>query len=82
MILVVPLTYLDLIMEGIAQATHGLTDINGDKRMVSTIDGRQLRTAALLALSIATGETIVAGDERIMVRRQRQVAGILSMEDR
>lgn len=78
--LVVSTTQLGLVIQAIVESTHGMTDTGGERRQISTLDPRQLRSAALVALTVAIGETVVPSDERIVVRRQTQRAGILEVE--
>ena len=81
MIVIQP-AYLTALIENIIVTTHGLTDTRGNLRTIGTIDAKALRTAALTALSVATGETVVAGDERIVLDPPRQAAGILQVDVR
>lgn len=59
MILVVSETLLRSVMTGITQASHGMLrhDTN-TPQPAATIDPQALRTAALVALTIATGHTV------------------------
>lgn len=67
---------MKLLMTNIVESTHGLTDTVGEPRVMSTIAEPQLRIAAIVALQIATGETIWPGDRRIVIQRPKVARGI------
>lgn len=79
--LVIPVAVLSEVMQVLVQATHHLTDLAGERKQLSTIDERRLRSAALAALLVATGDSVMPGDERITVRRPRQSMGVVNYED-
>lgn len=79
--LVISPASLNMIMQTIVEATHGMTDTEGERARVSTIDPRALRSAALVGLHVATGEVVLVQGEKIMVRRQ-QTAGAIDVEIR
>jgi hypothetical protein len=79
--LVISPTMLSMLMQTIVEATHGMTDTEGERARVSTIDAGALRIAALVGLQVATGETVLVAGEKIMVRRQ-QSSGVLDVEVR
>ncbi len=72
---------LSMLMQTIVEATHGMTDTEGERARISTIDPRALRMAALIGLQVATGESVLVQGERIVVRRQ-QSSGALDVEVR
>ena len=79
--LVADIARLGVLMEVIVQTSHGMTDTAGRRAHVSTIDPKALRTAAVTALMIATGNVVIPGDERVLVRAQPEpMAGILHTE--
>jgi hypothetical protein len=55
------------LQSAIVAATHGLTKPNGDRAMISTINDRALKQAALIAIQIASGEVIWPGDETLTI---------------
>lgn len=67
--------FLLRLQSAIVEASHGLTTPDGSRGSISTINAGQLRQAALVAVQIATGETIWPGDERLVIHRQRQAVG-------
>lgn len=67
------------IEEAIASASHMLTDTNGEKVSVGTIDSRALKTAAVLAVQIATNQVIWPGDERLRIAAPKPVAGVVEI---
>lgn len=71
---------LKALMTEIVGATHELTDTAGDPQVMSTIAEPQLRTAALVALQIATGQTIWPGDRKISIRRPKVTQSIFTEE--
>jgi len=73
---------LTALMSAIVNATHGLTDTAGDRQSIGTIDSLRLRTAALVALQIATGETIFPGDETLVIAEPKAPSGVLRVERR
>ena len=79
--LVISSAHLNMLMQTIVEATHGMTDTEGERARVSTIDPRALRSAALVGLQVATGETVLVAGEKITVRRQ-QSSGVLDVEVR
>ena len=67
------------LMQSIVNATHGLTDVVGEKQMISTIDERTLRAAALTALFIATGGVVWPGDEPLRIPAPKPAPGVLQV---
>lgn len=80
-LVVCPLASLRSVETAIAAASHGLTDTNGDKITTSTIDPQALKTAALLALQIATGHVMWPGDEPLRIKKPRQVQGVVEYSE-
>lgn len=80
-LVVCPEVSLRTVESAIVAATHSLVDVNGDKILIGTIDSRTLKTAALMALQIATGHVTWPGDEAIRVRQARPAPGVLVTED-
>jgi hypothetical protein len=78
--IVVPQITLKTLMTQIVEATHSLTDTVGEPRTMSTISEPQLRIAAIVALQIATGETLWPGDRTITIKRPRVRQGIFEEE--
>lgn len=75
MIVISALALKDL-MTKIVGTTHQLTDTAGNPQVMATITEPQLRQAALVALQIATGESIWPGDRKIQIVRRRQTDDI------
>ena len=82
MIIVIPVSHLKVLMESIVMTTHGAVDTLGRRFTLSTIEAGALRSAAVAALSIATGATVIPGDEQIDVEAPRQNVGILHVNMR
>jgi hypothetical protein len=55
------------LQSAIIAATHGLVGFDGKRIQIGTVNDKQLKGAALAAVLIATGETILPGDETINV---------------
>lgn len=79
-IIVLPEFALKQLMTQIVGATHGLTDTAGEPFIMSTIMERQLRMAALVAVEIATGQSVWPGDKTITIKRPRQQVGVFREE--
>lgn len=56
--LIVHETMLRHLISAVVASAHSLRDHNGDLPTLGTMSEQQLRTAAITALSIATGQTI------------------------
>lgn len=76
--LIVSTPSLSGLIQDIASRAREVTDHNGDQVVLPTINDRQLRAAALVALSIATGEIIWPADQKIDVRRKK-ATGLVSI---
>lgn len=74
--IVLPEVALREMMTQIVGASHSLTDTAGNQAMISTISEPQLRMAALVAMEIATGQTIWPGDRKIQIQRPRRTSEI------
>jgi len=55
------------LQSAIVTATHGLVKFDGARAQISTIDPKALRQAAIMAVQIAAGETVLPGDEPINI---------------
>jgi hypothetical protein len=77
-VLVLPEIALKKLMTDVVQATHGITDTAGEPQAMSTIPEAQMRMAALVAVQIATGQTVWPGDKRIVITRPKQAASIFT----
>lgn len=78
--IVLPQMAMSELMSRIVEASHGLTDENGNRHVLSTIPETQLRMAAIVAIQIASGEAIWPGDRAIVLREQKQSYGIFRVE--
>lgn len=63
----------------IISATHSLVTTGGDRAMISTIDSRSIKQAALIAVQIAAGEVIWPGDERLRIQAPRPQPGMVEI---
>jgi hypothetical protein len=59
------------LMTHIVNATHGLVDTAGDQAVMSTIPEAQLRMSALVAIQIATGQSVWPADRKITIRKPK-----------
>lgn len=66
---------LSTLQAAIVAATHGITDAQGQRVMIGTIDDRRLATAALVAIQIALGDVVWPGDKKIVLPRRAEFAG-------
>lgn len=73
--LIVPTVVKMTVMNAIVEAAHSMTTTTGERRPMGTITPEALNTAALAALMIATGQTVISDDERIVVRAPERVSG-------
>jgi hypothetical protein len=55
------------LQSAIIAATHGMTDMKGLRAHLGTVNDRTLRQAAICAIMIASGETVLPGDETINI---------------
>lgn len=78
--LVVSTPTLNTLIQDIASRAREITDHNGGTVILPTINEDALRSAALAALFIATGEVIWPADQKIDLRRQK-TAGLVSIEE-
>lgn len=74
--IVIPEFILTTLMAQIAQATHELVDQNGEPVRFGTIDAKQMRSAAKIAIEIAVGDTVWPGDRKISLPRPKVSQGI------
>jgi hypothetical protein len=65
--LVISAPALSSLQSAIIAALHGMTGLDGKRCQLGTVNDRTLRQAALCAAAIASGETILPGDESIMI---------------
>lgn len=68
------------LMTQIITATHGMVDELGEPVIMSTITEPQMRMAALVAVQIATGQTVWGGDKPVTLRRPKQTSNIFVTE--
>ncbi len=62
------------LQSAIVQATHALTKPDGARALISTINDRALKHAALIAIQLAAGEVIWPGDETLIIDMPQQQA--------
>lgn len=70
--IILPEYSMKQLMTQIVTATHSLQDELGDPVVMSTITEPQMRMAALIAIQIATGQTVWGGDRPVQIKRPRQ----------
>ena len=73
--LVVDETALRTLQAAIVAAAHGLTNVNGTRHLLSTIDGRSLKQAALIAIQIASGDIVLTDEVIELSMPQQQQVG-------
>lgn len=74
--IVIPEFILTNLMGQIAQAKHELVDQDGASVMLGTIEAKQLRAAALVAIQVAVGDIVWPGDRKISRPRPKVSQGI------
>lgn len=55
------------LQSAIIAATHGITGMDGARIHLGTVNDRTLRQAAMCAIMIASGDTILPGDETFTI---------------
>jgi hypothetical protein len=65
-----------MVQQALVEATHGITDTNGQRVVLGTIDDRRLEMAALTALQIAAGEPIWPGNRKIVIPARQINSGV------
>ena len=76
--LVVHPSTIKAMQQAFADAVHQLTDENGRRAPISTIDEKTMRAAALSALLQLTGEVVWPADRDIPLPQPKQPAGAIS----
>lgn len=71
---------LTALEQDIASRARDVTDHNGKPVILPTISPAQLRSAAITALFIATGQVIWPADQKLDLRRERS-SGPLNIEE-
>lgn len=69
------------LVSDIATRARAITDHNGSKALFSTMDEQNLRTAALTALMIATGEIVWPADKPLNIQRNQRPTGPLNIQE-
>ena len=77
MIVVVSEPIIRDLMVNIASSLHTVASVDGRKLAPKTISETALRFAALLALQVAYGETVVSSSERLVMPDEPELHGIL-----
>lgn len=77
---VMPKSVMNMLIKSVAEASHMLTDEMGQPLRFGTLGEKELRTAVLMALTIATGEPIWPGDREIVIPNLERKAGIFRLE--
>lgn len=73
--LVIEKTALLMLQSAIVTAARSLRQTNGESALISTINDRALRQAALIAVQLTAGEVIWPGDEKLIIHQARRVEG-------
>lgn len=74
--IVLPGITIRTLMAEIVAATHGLTDQNGERVMLGTIEEKNMRMAAKHAIETCIGQSVWMGDEKIVISEQPRQVGI------
>lgn len=77
MILVVKERYISEIMALVAGVAQQLTQTDGARAPLKTLDDASLRSAALVALQIACAQPVVSESERIRMPSDPELRGII-----
>lgn len=77
MIVVVSEPIIRDLMVGIASSLHTVASVDGRRLAPKTVSETALRSAALLALQVAYGETVVSSSERLVMPDEPELHGIL-----
>lgn len=73
---VMPKSVMLNLERAIAEASHMMTDmVTGERVRFGTLDAKALRTAAVTAMTIATGEAVWPGDQYIEIPDQPKQVG-------
>lgn len=67
MLLQISAPALSRLQSAIVESTHGLMTIQGQRASIGTIDPKYLRIAALMAVQLACGESVLGGDQQIQL---------------
>ena len=73
--LIVSAAALQDIQAALVSAMHAVTDHNGDRVILGTIDSRRLEAAAKAAITVVVGETVWPADQKITIPRPKQAPG-------
>jgi hypothetical protein len=68
------------LMRAVVECCISLTDTAGKRAALSTIPADRLKLAAITAVSIAVGEAVWPADQKIVIKRQTQIAGPFEIE--
>ena len=77
MIVVISERAISDLMITISGSLHAVVNAEGRKLAPKTLSEQALRSAALISLSIAYGETVVSSSERLVMPDEPEVHGIL-----
>jgi hypothetical protein len=77
MIVVVSEPVIRDLMVAIASSLHTVSSVDGRKQAPKTVTETALRSAAMMSLSIAYGETVVSNNERLVMPDEPELHGIL-----
>ena len=77
MIVVVSERIITDMMTVLSSSLHSVVSVDGRKIPHKTLTEQALRSAALVGLSIAYGETVVSNSERLVMPDEPEVHGIM-----
>lgn len=75
-----PPSVLNQMMKTIAEVSHMMTDLSGEPVRFGTLDAKNLKTAAIMALTVAVGEPVWPGDEILVIPNVEKRVGVFRFE--
>lgn len=79
---VMPKSVMNMLIKSVAEASHMLIDEMGVPKRFGTLGEKELRTAVLTALTIATGEPVWPGDREFVIPNVERKVGIFRFPER
>lgn len=78
--IVLPSMAMRILMSQIVEATHGLTDSDGSRVNIGTIEEKNMKMAAKHAIETCVGAAVWLQEDEIVVRQRPTKAGIFRFE--
>lgn len=78
--LVVTDSAIRLVVEAVVNAARSCTDAAGNRAQIGTMEPKALNTAAMMAISIATGEPVWPASEPIRLSPARRTSALNVVE--